>query len=157
MRLFYLFLIALLLAAFAGGARAQSLEKSYQETLAAYKEALEGFDRCSRALDELQKQASQHRPKQGASREEWDKWATTYLEGADRLVNCLREYKREADDLKKKLDELEKQLDAISAGNDKGDKSREPDKTDEEKKEEADELAKKAKADLSRWNYDVKY
>lgn len=146
------FQVALLIAvvAFCGSltARAQSLEETYDTTLAAYNQTLNQMEECDQAFAEFQQFFKEQRPGPNGTKEEWDTWGRSYRAWVDIFTGCLRRLKKEADDLRRKLGELERQLDGTSSASESKGGSHH---------REAQDLVKKGRKNLSGWTINVQY
>jgi len=138
----------------AGTANAESLEETYDATLAAYNRTLNQLEQCDLNFTEFQQSFKRNRPPADASKEEWDQWARAYRHWVDVMTGCMRNLKKEADALKKKLDELAKQLGSLANTETKAPPRKE---SDDEKKKKAQDLLKKGTADIEKWTLNVKY
>lgn len=140
-------------AVFAGAApaNAQSLEQTYDATLAAYNSTLNELETCAEDFSNWQEFARDKRPDADAPKAEWDGWARSYRHWAEAYVGCLRQLKKEADDLKRKLDELQRQLDGAAPSTETRE---EPSK---EAKDKARNLLNKGRKDLEGWTLNVRY
>ncbi|HLG18037.1 MAG TPA: hypothetical protein VJH03_26585 [Blastocatellia bacterium] len=130
--------------------REQSVEETYDATVAAYNQTLNQLEQCSLNFDTFQQFAKANRPADGAPKEEWDDWAKAYRLVAETFVGCMRSLKAKADVLKKKLDDLEKQLDSISLQDP-------PARDERDKNDKARKFLNRAKADLGEWKVGANY
>ena len=154
-RLVFLAIACLPCLGLAGGGvvSAQSLEETYDATLAAYNSTLNHLEECDEAFAAFQQFAKEQRPPTGSTKEAWDNWAKAYRVWVDVFTGCMRKLKKEADDLKRKLDELEKQLDLLADTETR----LPPRKKDDDKKKKAQDFLKKGEADLEKWTLNVRY